>query len=53
MLELVLGDNSYTWRFLSETGAVADVGGGLCHDPSSPTGSADPNGRVLGNFMYP
>jgi len=53
VLELELGVNSYTWRFLSETGAVADVGGGWCHEPSPPTGSADPNGLVLGNSMYP
>jgi len=53
VLELVLGVNSYTWRFLSETGAVADVGGGLCHESGPPSGSADPNGRVLTDFLHP
>ncbi|MBI4888741.1 MAG: metallophosphoesterase [Acidobacteria bacterium] len=33
VLELVLRPGSYTWRFLSETGAPADVGAGLCHEP--------------------
>jgi calcineurin-like phosphoesterase family protein len=32
VLELVLRPNGYTWRFLSETGAAADVGAGLCHE---------------------
>ena len=36
VLELVLRADSYTWRFLSETGAAADVGAGLCHEPDPP-----------------
>jgi hypothetical protein len=40
VLELALAANSYTWRFLSDRGAVADVGGGLCHDSSAPAGFA-------------
>ena len=42
VLELVLRPNSYTWRFLSDTGVIADVGGGLCHDSRTLTPSADP-----------
>ena len=36
VLELVLRTDSYTWRFLSDTGAVADVGAGECHEPEPP-----------------
>lgn len=50
VLELVLGANSYTWRFLSETGAVADVGGGLCHEPGPPAPSEDRNDMLKLSF---
>ena len=53
VIELVLRANSYTWQFLSDTGAVADVGSGLCHETNPPTGSADPNRRIVGDPMYP
>jgi acid phosphatase type 7 len=48
VLELVLRTNSYTWRFLSERGAVADIGGGLCHEPNPPT---EPAAELLGQFI--
>jgi hypothetical protein len=35
VLALVLRANSYTWQFLSDTGAAADVGAGLCHESGS------------------
>jgi acid phosphatase type 7 len=31
VLKLTLRADSYTWQFISETGAAADVGGALCH----------------------
>ena len=31
VLQLTLRGDSYTWTFLTDTGAVADVGGGICH----------------------
>lgn len=36
VLELVLQPDGYTWRFLSDTGAVADVGAGRCHQLELP-----------------
>jgi acid phosphatase type 7 len=36
VLELVLYSGSYTWRFVSDTGRVADVGAGQCHEPAPP-----------------
>jgi calcineurin-like phosphoesterase family protein len=36
VLELVLRSDSYTWQFLSETGAPADIGAGFCHQPEPP-----------------
>jgi hypothetical protein len=36
VLELVLRPDSYTWRFVSETGAPADIGAGFCHQPEPP-----------------
>ena len=34
VLQLTLREDSYTWTFLTDTGAAADVGGALCHSPS-------------------
>jgi hypothetical protein len=31
VLKLTLRTDSYSWQFLSDTGAAADVGGALCH----------------------
>jgi len=33
VLVLTLRANSYTWQFLSDSGAPADVGAGVCHQP--------------------
>jgi acid phosphatase type 7 len=48
VLELVLRTNSYTWRFLTDRGAVADVGSGLCHEPPPPT---EPAAELFGQFI--
>jgi hypothetical protein len=49
VLELMLAPDRYTWRFLSDTGAVADIGSGVCHD-SGPSASS---GRPLGRSVFP
>ena len=36
VLEMVLRPNSYTWRFVSESGAPADIGAAQCHEPVPP-----------------
>jgi len=36
VLEMVLRSNSYTWRFVSESGAPADIGAAQCHEPVLP-----------------
>lgn len=36
VLELTLKPSTYSWRFLTDSGAVADLGAGLCHDRLMP-----------------
>jgi acid phosphatase type 7 len=31
VLQLVLREDGYTWGFIADTGAAADIGGGVCH----------------------
>ena len=40
VLEMTLHPNGYTWRFLSDSGAVLDQGAGLCHS-AQPWPAAD------------
>ena len=36
VLEMVLRPSSYAWRFVSDSGAPADIGVGVCHEPDPP-----------------